>query len=163
MAIIVDVVIALFFFLAGCVKLGSFIAVSSVESIPDYVDSLLVQSWPLAVAAVLFALIDIRTHSAARPENEEDVDIPESPLPKHMAARPIVGAPRPTAHVSYFHVDGQELPPSHSVGPKPEHHDGRKDSPLTPPPPFEEKAPSTPEPTADSSKKHDADLNFFKL
>ncbi len=169
MAIIVTVVIALFFFLGGCMKLGIFIARSPDVDVAELVNQALVQAWPLAVAALLFLLIDIRLHQRSTSAMADDVsDIPEHPLPTK------VGQAQDEPTHSYFRIDGQQLPPS-----PPEHgnvwqrtyHQGP--SPFSTPPPFEGHVPPSsppspppsqpPAPPSDSPEKQDEGLSFFKL
>lgn len=171
MATVLAVIIALFFFLCGCVKLGSFIARTSMGEIPEYLDSLMLQAWPLAIAAILFVLIDIRLQrSAVGVASDDETDIPES----SFANKSVISTNSTTntqlnKDSSYFHIDGNELPPSRPAEadvPSPKPEKSQASSPFATPPPFEKKAstpPPAPKPEAEPPKKDDSDLSFFKL
>ena len=172
LATVLDVIIALFFFLCGCVKLGSFIARTSMGEIPEYLDSLMLQAWPLAIAAVLFVLIDIRLQrSAISVVSDDETDILESSFAnKPVSSTNSTTKPQQNEDTSYFHIDGKELPPSQpvqaDVPPPPEPVKSQASSPFAAPPPFATKAstpPPAPKPAVDPSKKDDADMSYFKL
>ena len=172
MAIIVAVVVALFFFLAGCVKMGIFISRCPDTDIPALVDQLLLQAWPLGVAALLFVLIDIclRRRSTSLVADEVS-NIPEHPLSAPLKnSHPVTDNIQSASSQSYFHIDGQQLP---QFSPEPKTHAKQQSYsqgpvPFSTPPPFEESAPTPPSahptvPPPDSYGKQDASLSFFKL
>ena len=172
MAIIVAVVVALFFFLAGCVKMGIFISRCPDTDIPALVDQLLLQAWPLGVAALLFVLIDIclRRRSTSLVADEVS-NIPEHPLSAPLKnSHPVTDNIQSASSQSYFYIDGQQLPQS---SPEPKTHAKQQSYsqgpvPFSTPPPFEESAPTPPSahptvPPPDSYGKQDASLSFFKL
>ena len=171
MPTVLAVIIALFFFFAGCFKLGSFIARTSVGDLPEYLDSLMLQAWPLAIAAVLFVLIDIRLQrSVIGLASDDETDIPESSLPNRTAiSSNSTGNSQMNRHGSYFHIDGQELPPqspAQAGTPSSGRAKAAVPAPFSTPPPFESKAPNSPqspEPKTEPSPQNDTDLNFFKL
>ena len=148
MAIIVAVVVALFFFLAGCVKMGIFISRCPETDIPALVDQLLLQAWPLGVAAFLFVLIDIclRRRSTSLVADEVS-NIPEHPLSAPLKnSHPVTDNIQSASSQSYFHIDGQQLP---QFSPEPKTHAKQQSYsqgpvPFSTPPPFEESALGSP-------------------
>ena len=173
MSLFVVIAIALFFFLSGCIKCGIFIAQTPALELPSYLDGLLVCARPLAVAAVLLVLIDIRLdrRHVATPAEE---DILEAPLERGTA--PQSADAHKEQKASYFRLDGQDLPPSRPFrsDPQPEDPKSETSSPFATPPPFQKTVPQSqssaesdhqpksPEPSPEKQEQAEG-LNFFKL
>lgn len=170
MSLVVSIVIAMFFFFGGCLQLGAYIGKTPVEDIPTYVDGLMLNSWSLAVAAVLFMLIELRLHGEQARETEyEASSIVERPVPQQ--------AVQPAGGVSYFRTEAvgaqvsehQAAQPARTVqGPQPS---SREHTSFATPPPFEQgkekartdKPVGEAPPPAQKKEEENSDLNFFKL
>lgn len=95
--------VAILFFMAACLQIGLYIGSTPLDSLPAYLPGLMINAWPLAVAAVIFVLLDIRLNMGIGPKKtvaDED-EIPEAPV-----HRPV--APPKPRNISYFSVQPQE-------------------------------------------------------
>lgn len=153
---LVACVLALLFFLAGCLQLAYYIARVSVENFGSYLSGLLLAAWPLAVTAIVFALLDIRMcmslRSKMRPEKHDEPEIPEAPL----AARP-PRPPKPTREekperISYFNLHPSQMPPLPNYDQPLVKEAAPEPEPASPffstPPPFMQNADAAPVPEA---------------
>ena len=89
--------------------MGIYIAQTPREPMEPFIGGLLVGVWPLAVAAVLFMLIDIRLHqnlTAVATETSKEPELAESP----MERRSRVTGGKPHREESYFNLNGAPLP-----------------------------------------------------
>lgn len=167
MSFITAIIIALFFFFGGCIQLGAYIAQTTVQDVPVYVSGLMSSAGPLAVAAILFMLIEIRLHGIRTTDSVYEVDaVPGKPISQHAA--------QPAGDGTYFRTDDTGVPASEQLTP----HPSRAPFPQSPPTrtPFAAPLPveqgegrgeadqtSDTAPASPSRKEDDSGLNFFKL
>ncbi len=170
MSFIVSIVITMFFFFGGCLQLGAYIARNSVQDIPVYVDGLMLNSWSLAVAAVLFMLIELRLHRGQTRESEYE----GNSIAEHTVAQRAV---RPAGGAAYFRTDDAGTQVSKPQAARPAkatqvtQPSSREHTPVATPPslkqekekaradkPVEETPPSAPK-----KEEENSDLSFFKL
>lgn len=110
---LVACLLAVLFFMAGCLQIAIYVGTAQPIPFEAYLPGLLQASWPLAVAAVLFVLVDMRVHMAE--SKNGDPEIPEVPRPPRRAAE----------HTAYFPVYNRESEAKHPVPPAPE--DAKRD------------------------------------
>ncbi len=167
MSFITAIIIALFFFFGGCIQLGTYIAQTTVQDVSVYIGGLMSSAWPLAVAAILFILIELRLHGIRTTDSEYEVNaIPEKPTSQHVE--------QPAGDVSYFRINDTGVPASEQQAPHPSWtpfpQSPPAQTPFATPPPFEQgetrgvvdQASGTAS-ASPSQKGDDSDLNFFKL
>ncbi len=109
MPIIIALLVSLFLLMGGCLNLGIYIAQTPREPMEPFIGGLLVEVWPLAVAAVIFMLIDIRLHqnlTAVATDTSKEPELAESP----MERRSRVTEGTPHRQGSYFNLNGMPLP-----------------------------------------------------
>lgn len=100
---IVACVVALFFFLSGCLQMAMHIGQTPTDPLEPFMSGLMTAAWPLGVAAIIFALLDIRTaQSRPRQMTLEDDEIPEAPVRRVVPPAPPREEPAPT----YFNMAG---------------------------------------------------------
>lgn len=167
MPIIAALLVSLFFFMAGCLNMGIYIAQTPRDPFEPFLAGLLLQAWPLGVAAVLFMLVDIRLHqnlTAGVVETQENRnEIPESPM-VHRAAS-AGRAEKPQEEVSYFNLNGEPLPQQPVVR---QQAVAANPTQFATPPPFDhhEQTPPKAEEKPAEDKKEDpppSGLSFFKV
>lgn len=97
--------LAILFFMAGCLHIGLYVGATSTESFSAFFPGLVAAAWPLAVAALLFALLDIRLALLGRAAKEEpeDDDILEAPMS--------TSAPK-SGSLTYFAVQPETIQPA---------------------------------------------------
>lgn len=139
-------ILSTLFFMAGCLQLGIYIGTTPSTPFELFLPGALTASWPLAVAALLFVLLDIRTH---QPDPQADAATPAPPpaLLRRPAA-PADPAPAAPEQPTYFAATPAPAPATPAPAPAP------ATTPQATPPP----APATP--PRDPS---DNGLNFFKV
>ena len=129
--------------MAGCLQIALYVATVPMEPFSGFIQGVVLSSWPLAVAAVLFALLDIRMHQNSVVQVVQDEpEIPEAPLrPKSRTVE------KP---VSYFNVEpAPEAAPVQAPGaPAPQPAPGAFNQSgsvlFATPPPFQQVPPSQP-------------------
>ena len=161
MPIIIALLVSLFFFMGGCLNLGIYIAQTPREPMEPFIGGLLVGAWPLAVAAVLFMLIDIRLHqnlTAVATETSKEPELAESP----MERRSRVTGGKPHREESYFNLNGAPLPKQEPapVMPQPK-STGSIPSAMVPP--AEEAAVRNMRQEQGKKEESGSDLSFFKV
>lgn len=168
MSFIVSIVIAMLFFFGGCLQLGAYIARNSVGDIPAYVNGLMLCSWPLAVAAVLFMLIELRLHGGRAGETRYEASgVVERPVPQHTV-RPAGDAagPRVVGNTGARANVPQAAPSASAPQPVPQ----QVTPPFVTPPPFDPRKVAPPPGTQVAAKppsmpqeNEGEELSFFKL
>ena len=126
-----------------------------------FIGGLLVGAWPLAVAAVLFMLIDIRLHqnlTTVATETSKELELAESP----MERRSRVAGGTPHREESYFNLNGAPLPKQEPapVTPQP------KPTGSIPPamvPSSEETVVRNTRQEQEKKEESGSDLSFFKV
>lgn len=115
----------------GCLQIALHVSTTPTEPLPEFLHGLLAASWPLAVAAVLFVLLDVRMHqnSAIRVVENDEPEIPEAPIRAKS---------HPAEPVSYFNVEPApvQVPSSPAPSPAPEAFVQSGSTLFATPPPF---------------------------
>lgn len=117
---IVSCLLGIYFLLAGCLQIALFVSSTPRDPFAPFLSGLTAASWPLAVAAVIFILLDIRMQRAIEAQrkrsssyaDEDDEElVPEAPA--RSRAHRTVEAPQANS-VSYFNLEpaAQEQPPA---------------------------------------------------
>lgn len=153
---IIATLLGIYFFVAGCLQVAHYVTAVPKEPFAAFLPGLLVASWPLAVAAVLFLLHELSAQMAVsaqrsmfptpRAAAEEEDRIPEAPV---QAKRPAATEPqaeqqKKQQHVSYFNVE-PEPPAAQQPAPAP-----AASAPAAPhsffatPPPFQQQQQTSP-------------------
>lgn len=98
---LVACLIAVMFFISGCLQIAIYVGTQTTTPFISYLPGLLGSAWPLAVAAVIFVLVDIRIHQTEN-VGKNTHDIPSPPVPHR----------HPAAHTpgSYFSTRTREMP-----------------------------------------------------
>lgn len=98
--------LGIYFFLAGCVQVFCYVSAAPANPMSVFLHGLFVASWPFGVAAVIFALLEIRLNQGGglrlnlkRDAEDDEPEIPEAPV-QARGAMPIVGE-----QVSYFNIE----------------------------------------------------------
>lgn len=122
------------------------------EPLPPFLSGLMIASWPIGVAGVIFALLDICTTlgkgnaQRTRVVIDDEPEIPEAP----MQFKPQPAAQEPQGEpVSYFHVDGEPIAPAPVQPQAPPPHQQQQAAPamqtiFATPPPFQQGGQSSP-------------------
>lgn len=144
---IVTCLLGIYFFLAGCLQIALHVSTVPKDPFAPFLNGLMVASWPLAVAGIIFILVDIRMQisTAAHrkttflsPDDEEEYRIPEAPVQRkqRMDTQP---QQQPEAG-SYFHIaptpEPQQVQPATTPAPAPvpQQQEPRPNFFPTPPP-----------------------------
>lgn len=103
---------AMLFFMGGCLQIALSVARMESYDVAVMTPEVLKAAWPLAVAAVLFILLDIRMGvDKAAVRRVDDLGVPEAPLP----VRSRVAPQQENVKVSYFSVPQAEEKPQSPV------------------------------------------------
>lgn len=167
--IIVTCLAALFFFMAGCLNMGIYIAQTPSHPFEPFIAGMLTNAWPLAVACALFMLLDIRLHQSVSSRRADEPELPEAAAPRLTTPATRAEA-APVKRVSYFSSTGDSLPPEPEEE-KPQDRLTARTTRLTVELPFNTSPFSPAEEVATppkSDQKTDGqdaekDLSFFKL
>lgn len=76
---LVACLLAVLFFMSGCFQVAIYVGTTQPTPFTAYFPGLLTAAWPLAVAAVVFVLVDMRIHMSEMKKAEPE--IPEVPMP----------------------------------------------------------------------------------
>lgn len=105
--------LGIIFFIGGCLQIAMYVGAVPMEPFSVFFPGLVSISWPLAVAAVIFALVDIRLNliSLAQTRRDDD-DIHEAPVRRAQARKKSSGG---SGNFSYFAAQ----PPAEPEAPAP--------------------------------------------
>lgn len=116
---LVACLLAVLFFMSGCLQIAIYVGTTSAAPFTAYLPGLLISAWPLAVAAVLFVLVDIRIHQIE--SSKAEPEIPEAPLRGRSMAH--------IGQTTYFSTQNYEAARSatDAPAPPPRQRDSRDD------------------------------------
>lgn len=170
--IITACLVGILFFITACLQIGLYVGSVPMETLSSYLPGLVMAGWPLAVAAIIFVLIDIRLNMEKKSPTfvMDEEEIREAP-----ARRP-AAAPKQSSAYSYYAAaaPGAATPPAASPAAPPAVPQTQQLSSLfVSPPPFQQAIAPTvstspsaaAQPAAAAQPKENADngLSFFKV
>lgn len=147
---IVTCLLGIYFFLAGCLQIALHVSTVPTDPFPPFLSGLLVASWPLGVAGVIFILLDIKNqlsinyYRTPAPREIDEPEIPEEPVhhQKHTGRDAAQHSTPEQERVSYFNVDlpATEVPqpPAPAVPAAQPPQQAQSSSIFATPPPFQQ-------------------------
>lgn len=141
--------LGILFFMAGCLQLGVYVGATPSIDMAIYLPGLFLSAWPLAVAGVIFALLDVRLQMVLT-RSMPAVPVAAEPSARPMSATKVVSrqsAPEGT----YFPAQLVPLPPT------PYAQQQQAPPPTPEPNSFPQQAPQPAQPSPSEG------LSFFKL
>lgn len=159
-------IMAILFFMAGCLQIGIYVGTVEMTTMPAYLPGLLISAWPLAVAGVIFALLDVRLQIAAagasaQPAPDHHLP-PPTPTPQPAAVARRATAPAATAPAATKVMDTAAAPEGsyfYAYTQAPPEQKAPTPAESAPRPAHSAQAPAEPQ----QQSPQDSGLSFFKL
>ena len=139
---IVSCLLGIYFFMAGCLQIALHVSTVPTDPFGPFLQGLLIASWPLGVAGLIFILLDIRQQllqplRTYRPGSsagaDDEPEIPEAPVQPRQTTHKAPARQAPAEQVTYFRT---ELPQQEAAS-------NNSSSIFVTPPPFRQQAAHT--------------------